>query len=376
MRTGAFLFLWASVAFSTPLSGAELEQTAVFVSGRDGYHTYRIPAIVVTTNATVLAFCEGRKGGRGDAGNIDLVLKRSTDAGKTWSEQEVVWNDADNTCGNPAPVVDQETGTVWLLMTWNLGSDVESAIDRGTSRDTRRVFVTHSTDDGRTWAKPAEITAAVKKPEWRWYATGPVNGIQLTRGPHRGRLVIPGNHTTTNLQGQVIMRSHSIYSDDHGASWHLGGIIEEKTNESTVVEQADGSLLQNMRSYHGKNRRAVARSRDGGASWSRAELDQALIEPVCQASMLRASWSGDNNRNRILFSNPASTKRENMTVRISYDEGKTWPVSRVLHAGPAAYSCLVMLPDGSVGCLFERGEKTPYESITLARFRIAWIEQE
>ncbi|RPI96845.1 MAG: exo-alpha-sialidase [Chloroflexi bacterium] len=351
-----------------------LQLSEVFVFGQDGYHTYRIPAMVVTTHGTVLAFCEGRKAGRGDAGRIDLLLKRSTDHGSSWSPQQVVWSDGENTCGNPAPVVDQATGVVWLLMTWNLGADKEAAIDRGASRDTRRVYVAHSKDDGRTWSTPKEITAAIKKPDWRWYATGPVNGIQLTRGPRRGRLVIPANHTATNLQGQVVSRSHIIYSDDHGASWQLGGLEDEKTNESTVVELADGSLLHNMRNYRGTNRRAVARSHDAGGTWSAVAEDAALIEPVCQASILRATWPENQVRSRILFSNPASAKREHLTVRASYDEGLTWPVSRVLHAGPSAYSCLTILQDRTVACLFERGEKSPYETITLARFPLPWLE--
>ena len=353
---------------------AQPEFTDVFVAGHDGYHTYRIPAIVVATNGSVLAFCEGRRNSRSDSGDIDLLVKRSTDGGKTWSAQQVIWNDATNTCGNPAPVVDQATGIVWLLMTWNLGADKEDQILYRKARDTRRVFITHSADSGLTWSRPTELTASVKRPDWGWYATGPVNGIQLIRGPQRGRLVIPANHSTLTTSMQSVTRSHVIYSDDHGQTWQIGGVEDEKTNESTIAELSDGALLHNMRSYFGKNRRAVARSGDGGASWSPVKLDEALIEPVCQASLLRCSWPEGGERSRLLFSNPASAKREKMTVRVSYDEGATWPVSREIFAGPAAYSCLAILPDKSVGCLFERGEKQPYERITLARFSRAWLE--
>ncbi len=367
-----------ALALAIAASGAEnpgLQQTNVFVSGHDGYHTYRIPALVVSTNRTLLAFCEGRKTGGGDSGDVDLILKRSADGGQTWSEQQTVWSDAANTCGNPAPVVDQMTGVVWLLMTWNLGTDTENSISRGSSKNTRRVFVSHSDDDGRTWTVPAEITAAVKSPEWGWYATGPVNGIQLTRGGHRGRLVIPANHTELR-DGEIVSRSHVIFSDDHGASWQLGGSEDEKTNESTLVELADGSLLQNMRSYHGKNRRAVAVSQDGGLTWSPVKLDETLIEPICQGSMLRLTWAGDATKSRILFCNPASVKRENLTVRFSYDEGVTWPISKVIHPGPSAYSCLARLADDSIGCLYECGEKRPYERISLGRFSLQSMETE
>jgi sialidase-1 len=271
-------------------------------------------------------------------------------------------------------VLDQTTGVVWLLMTWNLGSDTEAAITRGTSKATRRVFITRSTDDGNTWAKPTDITAAVKRAGWHWYATGPVNGIQLTRGPHHGRLIVPANHSEL-IDGRVITRSHIIFSDDHGATWQPGGSEEEKTNESTIVELADGRLLHNMRSYHQKNRRAVATSSDGGVTWSPVTLDERLIEPVCQASLLRAAWPVATNRGAILFCNPASLKRENLAVRVSHDEGQTWSSDKVIHLGPAAYSCLAVLPDQTFCCLYECGERQPYEKISLARFSLPWIEQ-
>lgn len=368
IAAGAVLMLTLFVA------RAEVEFTEVFTSGKDGYHTYRIPAMVVTTNKTVLAFCEGRKNSRSDTGNIDMLLKRSTDGGKTWNAQQVVWADDDNVCGNPAPVVDEKTGTIWLSMTWNRGDDHEKEIGLGTSKDTRRVYVTHSDDDGVTWSKPEEITKAVKKPEWRWYATGPGNGIQLSRGKYAGRLVIPCNHNEPNGKGQVVSRSHVIYSDDHGKTWQLGGSEDEKTNESTIAELSDGTLLHNMRAYHDKHRRAVATSNDGGTTWSKVKLDEALIEPVCQGNLLRGTFASEGGRSRLLFSNPASEKREKLTVRVSYDEGATWPVSKELHAGPAAYSCLAILPDKMVGDLFERGDKGPYEKITFARFPLSWLE--
>jgi sialidase-1 len=367
-------FVVATLVRSAAAAGLEL--APVFVSGQNGYHTYRIPALIVTTNGTVLAFCEGRKKSRSDTGDIDLLVKRSTDGGRTWSAQQLVWSDDENTCGNPTPVVDQTTGIIWLLTTWNHGRYKEKEIAERASDNTRRVFILKSTDDGLTWSQPEEITAAVKKPGWEWYATGPCNGIQLARGPRRGRLVIPANHSARIGQGtNTVIRSHVFYSDDRGQTWQLGGLEEEKTNESTIVELSDGSLMQNMRSYHKANRRAVATSKDGGLTWSAIKLDAALIEPICQASILRYSWPERGEKSRILFSNPASETREKMTVRVSYDEGQTWAVSKLLHAGPAAYSSLTVLPDKTVACLFERGNKGPYENITLARFPISWLEQ-
>ena len=158
----AFLILAATV----PARTAELEQVPVFVSGQDGYHTYRIPSLLITGKGTLLAFCEGRKNSSSDSGDIDLLLKRSTDGGKTWGKTQVVWDDEANTCGNPCPVLDARTGTVWLLLTHNLGSDTEERIVNETSKGTRTVWVTKSDDDGATWARPVEITRDVKKPNW------------------------------------------------------------------------------------------------------------------------------------------------------------------------------------------------------------------
>lgn len=365
------------LSFSQAVPAAAPEFTTVFAAGIEGYHTYRIPVLIVTTNQTMLAFCEGRKAGRGDAGDIDVLLKRSSDGGRTWSAPQLVWSDGENTCGNPAPVVDRRTGVIWLLLTWNLGTDHEREIDAGRSRNTRRVFVTQSADDGKTWAQPRDITAAVKKPDWRWYATGPVNGIQLERGAHSGRLVIPCNHSAPNPTNAAlaVSRSHVIYSDDHGQTWQMGGSEDELTNESTIVELADGRLLHNLRSYRGRQQRASAVSADGGLTWSPVRDEPELPEPVCQASLFRYSSPGDNVRGRILFSNPASgDRRENLSVKLSYDEGQTWPVKKTLWQGPAAYSGLAVLTDQSIACLFESGDKSPYETIRLARFPLSWLE--
>lgn len=347
----------------TPLApAAEPAQAPVFVAGQGEYHTYRIPSIILTTKGTLLAFCEGRKRGTSDAGNIDLLLRRSHDGGQTWGPVQVVWDDADSTCGNPCPVVERDSGTVWLLMTHNLGTDTEAKIVDGASKGTRTVWVTRSTDDGATWARPVEITKEVKKPDWTWYATGPGVGIQ-TRS---GRLVIPCDN---KVAGTKARQSHVIISDDKGATWKLGGVVGPNCNESQVVELGDGTLLLNMRTYRANNRRLVSRSKDGGLTWTAPVEDPALVEPVCQASILR--YPGE--KVRLVFSNPASTRRERMTVKVSEDEGKTWPIAKLLHAGPSAYSCLTVLPDGTIGCLYERGNRSPYETITFARFPVAWL---
>lgn len=334
-----------------------------FAGGKDSYHTYRIPALAVTAKGTVLAFCEGRKNSWGDSGDIDLLVKRSTDHGKTWSAQQVIWDDGSNCCGNPCVVVDKDTGTVFLLSTWNRGDDHEGAIIARKSKDTRRVFVMQSTDDGLTWSKPTEITATTKKPDWTWYATGPGSGIRIENGPHKGRLVIPCDHIEAETKHYY---SHIIFSDDHGKTWQLGGRTpQHQVNECEVVELTGGRLMLNMRNYNRTTRtRQTAVSDDGGLTWRNQAHDAALIEPICQAGIERLRWPQGDKPGVIIFSNPANTGgRVNLTLRASKDDAKTWPLAKVLWAGPSGYSDLAALPNGQIACLYEGGAENIAESI-------------
>jgi sialidase-1 len=347
-----------------------IEQTEVWAAGQDGYHTYRIPALITTPKGTLLAFCEGRKNNRQDHGDIDLLIKRSTNGGRTWSTQQVVHEEGGTleiTIGNPCPVIDQSSGTIWLPF----------------NRDNDCVLMTKSVDDGLTWSPPVDISYDVRVAGWGWHAAGPGVGIQLRQGPRAGRLVIPCDHGERH-NGSDAKHSHVFFSDDHGASWRLGGSLPMHTDECQVVELTDGTLLINMRNYWGRDGgqpenggiRAVARSSDGGETWSEMEFDRTLVEPVCQASFLRYTWPEEQGRSRLLFSNPASSEqRVQMTVRLSYDEGGSWPIQRVLHSGPSAYSCLTVLPDLTIGCLYERGDQHTYEKITFARFTLDWLTE-
>jgi sialidase-1 len=361
------------LAFMCHYAFAQPEQKALFVSGENGYQSYRIPVLIKTAKGSLLAFCEGRKNGTSDAGDIDVLMKRSTDDGKTWSEQTVVWDDGTNTCGNPCPVLDEETGALLLLLTQNRGDVSEKDIVTKQSESTRTVWVSQSTDDGLNWTKPSDITSTTKKPEWGWYATGPGIGIQIKHGPRKGRLVIPCDFSYNDPKGKVKngpfeYGSHAIYSDDHGQTWQLGGTITPKMNECQVVELADGNgtLRMNMRSYFGRGVRAQALSYDGGISWTQPEDSPELTEPVCQASLIRYAWKSRKTRNTLLFLNPASTtKRHNLTLRASFDDGKTWPVIKTIFPGPAAYSSMATTSKGNILCLYEAGEKSPYEKIIL-----------
>jgi sialidase-1 len=344
-----------------------IKQSAVYQAKDGGYFLPRIPALIATSKGTLLAFCEARSDSASDSAPTDLVLRRSPDDGNTWTAARVVAHFPGFTVGNPTPVEDAKTGVIWLLMTANPAGVTEQAIDEGSPKGARTVWMTHSSDDGVHWAAAKEITASVKKSNWTWYATGPGNGIQLANG----RLVIPCDH---KVAGTHAFYSHVIYSDDHGKTWKIGGSAGPETNESAVVQLADGSLLLNMRNYAGKHRRAIALSQDSGLTWSKVRLDPALIEPVCQASMVRYTLAREAGKDRLLFSNPAnSERRDRMAVRLSYDEGKSWLAAGLTYAGPSAYSSLAVLRDGTIGLLYERGATDAYEEIEFARFNLEWL---
>jgi sialidase-1 len=285
----------------------------------------------------------------------------------------VVWNDGTNTCGNPAPVVDQQTGRIILLTTWNLGGDHEKEIIADTSENTRRVFVLYSIDDGLNWSAAKEITADVKKPGWSWYATGPGRGIQISKGKYKNRLVVPANHITKGTRKNY---SKAILSDDGGNSWRLGGITrEDSVNESTVVELSNGRLMLNMRNASKKRTRQTAVSRNGGKTWSHIKADTTLIEPVCEGNLLQYKFEG--KKEALLFSNPASkTSRTQMTIRVSYDDGRSWAFKKLLYSGPSAYSCMTVLPNGNIGCFYEAGLQKPYEGIVYEEIRLEDINSK
>ncbi len=338
-----------------------LKLNTLFKQGEAGYACYRIPAIVTTNNGAVLAFSEARKFGCSDTGDIDLVMKKSIDNGITWSSVKIVWNDKANVCGNPTPVVDTDTGDVHLLTTWNNGEDHESEIIEGTSIDDRLVYHLISTDEGETWSEPNNITQSVKKSSWSWYATGPVHGIQLKKGSYKGRLVIPCDHIEKETKRYY---SHVFYSDDHGASWKLGGSTPvDQVNECTVAELTNGNLLLNMRNYNRDaiKSRQTAISKNGGDTWINQKFDTQLPEPRCQGALLSVE---KNNKNVLLFTNPAdSIARTHMTLSISNNDGVSWDKKISIYKSHSAYSDLTELKNGNILVLYEAGNENPYEGI-------------
>lgn len=357
----------------------QFTETTVFSSNEAGYDCFRIPAIVKTPNHDLLAFAEGRVTGCGDHGDIDIVMKRSDDNGKTWGALKVVAKYGDQVAGNPGPVVDEVTGEVMLL--YNTSLTAESEIKKGNG--IREVWLKTSADQGETWSASRNITLDVNKPDeptlnpaytfsedWRWYAVTPGHALQMRGAANPGRLLIPANHNTATANGT----SHCFWSDDHGKTWTLGGNAPTGTNEVTAVELTSGDILFNMRYSAVPGTRALALSADGGKTIGKLNLHPQLIAPVCQGSIIRYTFQEKHTKNRILISNPGdSLTRINMTVRLSYDEGETWPISRQVHSGFSAYSDLVILSDMDIGLLYEGG--TGYGPITYSRFNLEWLSK-
>ncbi len=368
------LLAWVAASCPAAPSAESLpELTDVFVNGRDGYPAYRIPALVVTERGTLLAFAEGRATLHDHAEN-DIVLKRSTDAGRSWLGLQVVHQDGGNSLGNPTAVVLRPSGRVLLMyQRYAQGFDEHKAEPGLDGPRVCRTLLQHSDDDGLTWSAPREITAQVKRPtEVTSTAAGPGIGIQLARGPHAGRVLFPFNQGPYGR-----WKVYAVISDDAGETWRYGDTAPEGApgfaNEVQFAELDDGSLLLNARNQGGGEKiRKIARSTDGGRTWTATTHDRALIEPVCQASLLRHPDPARPGRSVLLFSNPATqTARTNGTVRLSRDGGVTWPASRILYPRGFAYSCLATLSDQSLACLFERDQTT---RITLARFTLDWVE--
>jgi len=386
-----------------PLAAAApvLEKADLWEAGKDGYKLYRIPGVVVTARGAVLAYCEARKSDRGDWGPIDILLRRSTDGGKTFDAPRKIAdvpgphkknpvalaqklaNSDDVTYNNVVAIADRQAGTVHFLF----------------CLEYMRCFYQRSDDDGVTFSKPVEITTTFegfrKDYDWKVLATGPAHGIQLKNG----RLVVP-IWLSTGTGGHAHRPSVTsvIFSDDQGKTWQRGSIAVPNTaefvnpNETVIAQLADGRVMLNVRSEAKDHRRLVTTSADGATNWSTPKFQDQLLEPICMASLCRLTEKPAADKNRLLFANPhnleprpgqaekpgVSRERKNLAIKLSYDEGETWPVGRVLEPGGSGYSDLAVLPDGTILCFFERASTdgknyaaTKY--LTLARFNLDWL---
>lgn len=355
------------------VSYSQEDYNYIFRNETEGYNCFRIPVIIKAPNSDLLAFAEARKKDCGDFGDVDLVMKRSIDKGKTWSSLTVIADNGNYKAGDPAPVVDfQDTnypkGRIFLL--YNTGTTTEYDLLLGNGL--REVFYKTSLDNGNTWSEPVNITTQVHRPklpqfnlaynfdeDWRTMTNTPGHAIQIKTGKYKGRLFVAANHSVGNKPKNNYdnFKSHGFYSDDHGKTWKLGADIDFPAgNESIAAELSNGNILQNVRVQDKKYRyRLLAYSKTGGQSWDTVYLDKQLPDPICQGSMLDIKYK---KKHIILFSNPNSqTKREKMTIRASWDDGKTWETAFLVDEGASAYSDLVEIDKKHIGIAYERGNK-------------------
>ena len=380
------LHLLLFAIFLSALHAAEplLEKASVFPPGMNGIARYRIPGIVVTSKGTVLAYSEARRNDSKDWGEIEVHLRRSTDGGKTWLEpKHIAHNGAriegnphrkddvgarEQTVNNPVAIVDRDTGAIEFLYCINYA----------------RCYAMRSTDDGLTWSTPVDVTETFepfrKHYDWKVIATGPGHGIQLKTG----RLVAPiwlaygkeGDHAPS--------AAATIYSDDHGKTWLAGDLAVPNNsefgnpNETMLAELSDGRVMLVTRSVSKPNRKIITLSPNGATGWSKPTFHDQLWESICMAGIT----AHPSQPGTLIYSNPHTLKldaegretpagrgkRENLSIKLSRDDGRTWPVSKTLDAGPCAYSDLAVLPDGTVLCLWETKS-----DIQCARFNPEWI---
>ena len=373
----------------TSVSAQEVQsfsEQPLFVNGSAGYSCFRIPAMIKAGNGDLLAFAEGRRYSCNDFGDVDIVLKRSTDHGKTWSMLSVVADNAAMQAGNPAPLLDLKNPSFpqgQLMLLYNTGNNSEHAVRQG--QGVREVWIKTSTDHGKTWSTARNITPQVHRPkqpdfnpaytfpeDWRSYALTPGHAFQINKGNFSGRLIVPANHSAGEPQaGFNEYRTHVLYSDDHGANWALSENVEmPSSNEATGAQLQDGRVMLNIRQQNGEKRqRLIALSEDGGVHWSKVFFDSTLIGPVCQASLLNVQLP--NGQEGLLFSNPASRdSRTNLTARLSIDDGQNWSFARSIRLGTSAYSDLVQTEQQEIGCLYEHGNSG---SIFYAQFNFEWL---
>jgi len=349
----------------------EITSQVLFECSQLNYHTFRIPSLISLPNNILIAIVEGRKNNEEDHGDIQLVMRKSIDGGLNWEppvillhyqtqlllrnskskEFEPVSNYSDITCGNPCTVYDKTTQKLWLSYTL----------------DNSSMWLVYSNDFGDTWSKPRNITEEVFGLDyklWTHLASGPGHGVQLKNG----RLIIPcDHHIYEKSRGYFSML---VVSDDHGRTWKMSTVSDARSDECEVCELKNGDIYWNMRSYRKKYCRIVAYSKNHGDDFKEFSDDIELIEPICQASVLRYDYKDYENRDIVLFSNPASKTRDHLTLKISSDGAKTWKKSILLYEGPSAYSDLAYNQKGEVCILYERGRNNPYETIVFSTMQI------
>lgn len=372
MKKVVFLFV---LFFVAEKNYSQNKTVPVFTSGTEGHKSYRIPAIINLPGGEILAFAEGRVNNAGDFGDINIVLKRSSDKGQTWSSLQTIVDAETLQAGNPAPVVDltdplYPQGRIFLF--YNTGNNHEGEVRKG--KGLREVWYKTSVDGGITWSEAFNLTTQVHRPkqpainstynfseDWRSYANTPGHAMQFQNGKYKGRIFIASNHSAGEPQKQAMdYDAHGFYTDDHGKTFQLAASLNiPGSNESTAAELSNGKLMMNSRNQKGDIRaRIVAISSDGGATWDTSYFDKNLPDPVCEASILTIGKK--KGKNILAFCNAADEKkRDNLTLRISFNDGLTWKKSFVLDKAEnvkdnTAYSDIVKISGKEVGVLYEK----------------------
>lgn len=370
---------------------ARQQKSTVFESGADGYASYRIPAIVKLKNGHLIAFAEGRVDGAGDFGNVDIVYKTSTDSGQTWSPLHIAVDYEKFQAGNAAPVLDlldPRYPEGRLLLFYNTGDNHENEVRRGNGL--REAWFISSTDQGQSWSDPVNLTSSVHRPkqpdrnpiynfkeDWRTYANTPGQAMQFVSGQYKGKIFIAANHSAGDPKPNGRdYQAHGYYTDDHGQTFHLTPSIPfEGGNESMAAQISDEGLYMNSRNQQGNVKsRIVSYSSDGGTSWDTTYYDLQLPDPVNQGSTVSIPIAGGNFL--LAFCNTADTlARNNLTLRLSKDGGKTWFFNKLIAAAPkdyegssyAAYSDLIFIRQDDIGVLYE---SDGYRRIVFERIRV------
>jgi len=398
----SLLRLLVCAVVSTAAAEPLFETVEVFPATPQNKPNYRIPAILQAPNGDVLIFAERRNDGPGDIGDHDIVIKRSRDLGRTWGAEQMIFDDEKRVCTDLTVGIDRSNNRLWLFFL----------------RDKKQFAHFTSDDSGETWKGPVMMHEQVTKPEWDqlrgkdeaekeevapkgrmaiwekgWvqrYGCGPGNAmVQISVGPHRGRLIVSARHREDIGKGRLRSFAHTFYSDDHGTTWKLGGTIGQNTSECQLVELANGDVRVVSRNESSEDapdnlRHLTAISKDGGETWGPVQRLEELITPRCHGATERFTVAAADGRDRLLFSSPASPFRQkehpygryNLSIRLSYDEGQTWTAGRTIWPHPSSYSDMAILRDHTVAFVYERGDKgsTHYwDSIHFARFDLEWL---
>lgn len=372
-------FLFSFLMLLLPVLSWSQPAYPVYTSGEEGHKIYRIPAIVQLPNKTLLAFAEGRVKGGNDFGDINIVLKRSEDDGKTWSALQTVVDYGNLQAGNVAPVIDlldprYPKGRLFLF--YNTGNQSEWDIRKGKGQ--REVWYITSIDGGYTWSEAINITQQVKPipNNWRTYANTPGHAFQIPDGKYKGRLIIPGNHSEGEGKPDFSdYFSHVFYSDDHGDHFKISEHLPQPgSNEATATYISQDRIVLNARNQKGDIKtRIMGLSKDGGAHWDTVYFDHQLPDPVCEGAIL--TIGKHKGKAVVVFCNAANTKQRNhLSLRLSNDDGKIWSKSWLVDSTDnskvdyTAYSDIVRLRKNIVGVLYE---KDNYASIVFKPIKIS-----